>query len=129
MNISVTGPIDQAAERTKQILFQPFKAGKWFKLGFCAWLAELGETGCQGNFPGGGGGGRGTGGGGGGGAPTVTGIQEQVTDWIKTNWTWLAPAIAIGVVVLIGLMVLLTWVRSRGKFMLIDGIVRNRGEV
>ena len=43
--ISVTTPISQAIERVRQILFNPFDLGKWFVIGFCAWLAGLGESG------------------------------------------------------------------------------------
>ena len=49
--ISVTAPVGQALDRVKRMLFQPFDLGKWFVIGFCAWLAGLGESG------GGGGGG------------------------------------------------------------------------
>ncbi len=45
MNISVTDPIGRAIERTKRILFRPFQWRKWFVLGFCAFLAQLGEGG------------------------------------------------------------------------------------
>ena len=42
MHISVTDPIEQALASTKGILFAPFDATKWLKLGFCAFLARLG---------------------------------------------------------------------------------------
>ena len=45
MKISVINPISPAIERTKLVLFRPFDLGKWFKLGFCAFLATLGEGG------------------------------------------------------------------------------------
>jgi hypothetical protein len=32
-------------ERVKRVLFQPFDLGKWFIIGFCAWLAFLGDGG------------------------------------------------------------------------------------
>ena len=43
MTISVIDPVSPAIERTKLVLFQPFDLGKWFKLGFCAFLATLGD--------------------------------------------------------------------------------------
>src|SRR6266508_1698239 len=60
MAISVTDPIERSISRSKYITFQPFYLGKWFVLGFVAFLASLGEGGGGGNFnvPGGGGGGR-----------------------------------------------------------------------
>ena len=48
--MSVTRPVGQAMDRVKKVLFQPFDLGKWFVIGFCAWLAFLGEGG---GFPGG----------------------------------------------------------------------------
>ena len=44
-SVSVTSPISPAIDRVKRQLFQPFDAGKWFVVGFCAWLAHLGENG------------------------------------------------------------------------------------
>ena len=43
--ISVAEPVSPALERVKLMLFQPFDLGKWFVIGFCAWLAFLGEGG------------------------------------------------------------------------------------
>jgi hypothetical protein len=53
-HISVIEPVSKAIEKTKEILFRPFDLKKWCVIGFCAWLATLGE--------GGGGGGNGGGG-------------------------------------------------------------------
>jgi len=46
--ISVTEPLTLAYDRMKLVLFQPFDPGKWFVIGFCAWLAGLGESGAGG---------------------------------------------------------------------------------
>src|SRR5436309_4649074 len=46
--VSVTSPIEPALEWTKRLLFRPFDLGKWFTLGFCAWLAYLGQGGLNG---------------------------------------------------------------------------------
>ncbi len=157
MALSVTHPIGAALDRTKRILFKPFKIGKWFVLGFCAFLAYLGQGG--GGFPGGGGGGSPSGGSGGGGTPPSGGGGggggggssggsapsggegsdgassdggAEVVDWIMANP---GVAIAIGLIALIILIVifviglLILWVRCRGKFMFLDGVVHNRGAV
>ncbi len=121
MDLSVTNPIGAALSRMKRILFKPFEIGKWFVLGFCAFLAYLGEGG-GGSPPGGGGG---SSGGGGGGAPS----GAEVIDWIKAN---LGFVIVVGMIILIVMLVislLVLWVRSRGKFMFLDGVVHNRGAV
>ena len=43
--IGVTEPIDPALELVKRMLFRPFDLSKWIIIGFCAWLAGLGESG------------------------------------------------------------------------------------
>ena len=116
MALSVTSPIGAALDRTKRILFKPFDIGKWFVLGFCAFLAYLGQG--AGGPPLGGGGGGPSGGGG-----------AEVVDWIKAN---LGVVIAVGLIVLVVMLViglLILWVQSRGKFMFLDGVVHNRGAV
>ncbi len=124
MSISVTDPIEKAITRTKEILFRPFDAGKWFKLGFCAFLAALAEGGGNPGFNGGGGW-RGNWPGGPGRMPTT----EDAFDWIHTN---IAAIVSIGLlilIVLVGLWALLGWLSARGRFMFVDGIVKNRGAV
>ncbi|MGB7157603.1 MAG: hypothetical protein WBD40_06030, partial [Tepidisphaeraceae bacterium] len=61
MDISVSDPMSQAMNRTGRMLFKPFSIGKWFTIGFAAFLSMLAEGG-GGNFPTGGGGGGGGGG-------------------------------------------------------------------
>ena len=114
MNISPVAPITPAWNHMVRILFRPFAFKKWLALGFCAFLATCGEQGSNSsNF-------------------TDSGSQndfEELYQLIDTNME-LVIGIAIGVVVLciiIGLLV--TWLSSRGKFMLIDGVVKNRGAI
>ena len=117
MNPSVIEPISPAIEHTKRVLFDPFDFGKWLRLGFCAFLMGLGEGG---------------GGGSSGGQATARfghAESEPVLQWVRENVP-LVVAIVVGVVLvgfLIGLLV--TWLSSRGHFMFLDGVVRNRGSV
>jgi len=120
MAVSVVDAIGPALNRTGRILFKPFDIGKWFTLGFCAWLAYLGQGG-----GGAGGGHGGSGGRGGGGAPSF----DSVFEWANEH---MAMIIAIGIlVVLIGVAIglLILWLNSRGQFMFLDGVARNRGAV
>lgn len=129
MKISVTTPIDLALDRTKQILFKPFQAGKWFTLGFCAFLAYLGEGhgGINCNFPVGSGGG---GGGGRGGPPaTMPTTFPSIETWWTMNRYWVIPVVAAAVIAIIALMALITWLKCRGNFMFLDGVIRNCGAV
>lgn len=123
MPISVTDPIGLAIGHTKRILFKPFEIGKWFTLGFCSFLAGMGEGGGCGGGGGGGGGGAGPAPGGApGGFPAGGSISSM-------DWAIVGPLIAVGIILVIGLVILLTWLRSRGQFMFIDGVVHNRGAV
>jgi len=43
--INVVELVSPALAHVKRMLFQPFDLGKWVIIGFCAWLAYLGEAG------------------------------------------------------------------------------------
>ena len=121
MAISVTEPIGWAFTRMGRMLFKPFDIRKWFVLGFCAWLAQLSE-GRGVNFNPGGWrpGGRG------GNGPRPFG---PVLEWGREHigLVILLAVVVFLVMVAVGLVIL--WLSSRGKFMFVDGVVRNRGAV
>ncbi len=120
MTISITAPIDRAIHRTKITLFKPFQAAKWFKLGFCAFLAQLGQGGGSFQFPsipGPGGG------------PPTTGLPPNWVEWWTDNAVWMVPLIVLSVLAVVTVAVLVVWLSSRGKFMLLDGLAHNRGAV
>jgi hypothetical protein len=115
-NISVIDPISPAIERVKIILFKPFDLGKWFVIGFCAWLAHLGQ-------------------GGGGGGPNFRtggdlgqGLQEA-REFFLHNLHWIVPLVVVGVALAIGLWLLFTWLSSRGRFMFLHCVAQNKAEV
>jgi len=113
MNISVTAPFGHAFERTKLVLFKDFQLVKWLTLGFCAWLAALGE-------------------GGGGGIGGNSWSPDAVSEGIRSVEDNLESFILIGIGVsaaVVFFIVLANWLRARGTFMFFDGIVRNRGAV
>lgn len=121
--ISVLEPVNWAMDWTKRVLFRPFDLKKWFVIGFCAFLATLGE--------GGGGGGGNYGGGwqeGGGNASPQQMIQD-VQHYVTENLHWLIPAAVIGFVLIVGVALLLAWLRSRGKFMFLYCVARDTAEV
>jgi hypothetical protein len=45
MTVRYWPPLEDALQRTRRLLFQPFDLGRWFVLGFTAWLIHLGEFG------------------------------------------------------------------------------------
>lgn len=124
-NISVTVPLSQALSRVGTVLFQPFDLGKWFVIGFCAWLAYLFESG--GGFHGGGGGNFGD--------RHRHGLHgaragaEQAKDFVLNNIGWLAPLVIGVMLVFFVLWLVILWLSSRGKFMFLHCVARNVGEV
>lgn len=125
MSISVVDPISPAIERAGRVCFRPFDLGKWFTIGFCAFLANFAEGGVNipsFNFnyrtsigrPGG---------------KTFAEDLRAGIDWVQAHLT---PILVIGSIVLllsIALGAVFTWLGSRGQFMFIDNIVRNRATV
>lgn len=116
VRVSVIDPISPAIEHVKTILFKPFDIGRWFAIGFCAWLAYLGRGGGYGgniNIPTG---------------HDPTGFH-QARDFLLQNAHWIIPLIIAGFVVGVALWVLLIWLSSRGKFMFLHCVVTNTAEV
>ncbi len=124
MSVSVTDPIGSALSRTGQILFRPFDIGKWFVLGFCAWLAWLGQTGGGGfgfgfGFQPGGLGGRGRGG------PSF----DPILHWLQDNLSLVILSVVVAFALFMALGLVVAWLRARGQFIFLDGVVRNRKAV
>lgn len=120
--ISVTLPVSQALDQVKRVLFQPFDLGKWFIIGFCAWLAQLGESGGGsggGNFNSGNRHGRGD----------FNHEIAQAKEYVVGNLHWIIPVVVAVILLIVALWLLVTWLNSRGKFMLLHCVALNRAEV
>jgi hypothetical protein len=120
MPLSVIDPIGPAIQRTNRILFQPFDFGKWLRLGFCAFLMGLADGGGGGGGGGSSGPGSGTGGG-----PDL----DRVMEWISENLVVIVVVTVALVFFVSAIVLLITWLSSRGRFMFLDGVVHNRGAV
>lgn len=120
--ISVIDPIGPTFERVNLILFKPFDLGKWFVIGFCAWLAYLGQ--------------------GGGGGPSFNfpyrqrqpGFEadqafHQAKEFVLDNLHWLIPSVIAIAVLIIAIGVLITWFSSRGRFMFLHCVALNKAEI
>jgi len=130
MAISIIDPISSAAGRAKYITFQPFNIGKWFVLGFVAWLATLADGGGGGggsgfNYSGGRGrpgfGGRGPGFG-------TWGPTRDVHDfvqWCSANLSEVLVFCFLALLIVVGLGLLITWISSRGHFVFIEAVANN----
>jgi hypothetical protein len=119
--ITVTDAIEPAYERVKQMLFRPFDFSKWIILGFCAWLAGLGESG-------------------GGGLHWNTGNQGQpaeqfrhgyhkVHEFVLANLAWIVPAAICLFLLMVAIWLVILWLNSRGKFLFLHCVALDTAEV
>jgi hypothetical protein len=120
MQIFYVDPLSKAWGRMKKALFDPFDIRKWFVMGFTLFLAGL----TSGGTPVGGirsmrGRTR---------LPELEHLPQRVLDWLRTHPIWLA-AILAGVVLVIIIVLILTWLSSRGAFMFLDNVARDRARV
>ena len=125
-HVSVIDPISPAIERVKTVLFRPFDLGRWFVIGWCAFLAHLG----QGGGGGGGGGGRGRGG-----RHEVGDVPaairhavDQAREFVNYNLDWLIPLGIFLFVLFVVLTLFIVWVSSRGRFAFLYCVAQNKAE-
>ncbi len=115
--VSVIDPLEPAIEKVRSILFSPFDLGRWFVIGFCAWLANLGQGGgFNFNFPFDK-------------HQHHENLPAQIHDFVMNN---LALVITIGSVLLVAgiiVAIVLLWLSSRGKFMFLHCVAQNKAEV
>jgi len=124
MQTSYSQPLDSAWRRMNALLFHPFDLGRWFVLGFTAWLAQL-----TGGYSGG-----------------ASGkfqlfddwdeafVQdwfsigsENVRDFFNYPWAFMVAGMILTGILVVWLVVL--WISSRGHFMFLDNLVHTRTEV
>ena len=120
--ISVAEPVSPALERVKHALFRPFDLGKWFVIGFCAWLAQLGEGGTFANFNYNFGQHRNY-------EQNFRNEFARVRDYVMDNLNWIVPLAAGLIVVVLALWLLFLWLSSRGKFMFLHCVALDKAEV
>ncbi len=114
--ISVVGPVSEAIEKTKQLLFKPFNLEKWFVLGLCAWLATLlnkGPSFPNLNFS------------------RHNSSQEwsTVSETIRENILLIGIVGSIIVVFILAVILVLLWLNCRGHFMFIDCLAKNKAQI
>jgi hypothetical protein len=124
--IGVAEPIAPAYERVKQMLFKPFDLTKWLTIGFCAWLAGLGESGGSGGFNG---------------SNRFNGnnnsqpverfrhFYDEARDYVMDNLGWIIPVTVAVVLLGLALWVLMLWLSSRGKFMFLHCVALDKAEI
>jgi hypothetical protein len=108
----------------KKALFQPFNINKWFALGFTAFLAGLVDG------HGGGGGGNRTGSkfNGDFDGSKIFEFPQIAYDWLLENPLWFT-LIIFGICFLFALSIVLIWLSSRGKFMFLSNVIKDKAEI
>ncbi|KAA3618285.1 MAG: hypothetical protein D8M58_20495 [Calditrichaeota bacterium] len=117
MQISYIAPLSKAWNRMIKILFKPFYINKWFALGFTAFLAGLLDWADKSSsfederdvFD----------------AEEFFSLPEMFDRWYVENAEWFALTIFI-IALIVVVVIFLTWLSSRGKFMFLDNVVHNR---
>ncbi len=113
--IEIFKPFGEAFELTKKILFQPFELKKWCVMGFAAFLAGR-FAGSGFGFPFG--------------NLNSRHQNQNFNSQIPEEWKpWLPILIGIFALLILVVIVLFTWLKSRGDFIFTDCIVRNRGAI
>jgi len=126
--VSVIAPIQPAIEHARRLLFQPFALGTWFTIGFCAWLAGLGQaqfTWMNPRVPFSHGGQASP-------LPSWQGASEsweRVRDAVMSNLYWVLPLAAVLACLIVAFCLLMVWLNSRGEFMFLHCVVLGRAEV
>jgi hypothetical protein len=120
-HVSVALPVGWAIERVKRVLFEPFDLGKWFTIGFCAWLAQLGQGGSGAHFN--------LGPEHHGGTTSLRDELERAWDYVANNLHWILPLVAVVLLLGLAVWVLLIWLSSRGRFMFLHCVALDKAEV
>lgn len=121
MNVSYVEPLRLSLARMTRMLFRPARFGFWITLGFAAFLSEYLSWGL----------GRGRLGGHARGAHTPDAIPADVLgsiiDFLRNP---IVTAVAIGIAICaVVAYVLITWISSRGRFIFLDNVARERAAI
>ncbi len=120
MDIEYIEPLSRAWSRMTKALFKPFDIKKWFVVGFTAFLAGLMDGGRNGPS---------------GDHGYKKGDFGDVINFPRIAWEWLMDhpgvfmLIIFGVLVILAIVIALTWLSSRGKFMFLHNVVHDVAQV
>ncbi len=130
--ISCAAAVYSAWDRMENLLFRPFDMGRWFVLGFAAWIANIGQGGFNSGFsipqnP------DFSSLGGGQAAPgSSAGIFRDLFHngiFSTTVITLLCILVLVVLVLSISIMLVLLWVRSRGAFVFVHDLVTSTTQI
>jgi len=100
--IELIAPLGKALRHTGKVLFEPFDMGKWFVIGFCAWLATLGKGGSSLGYK-----------------FNTNGFRSgsrELHQFLQ-SLPWVVPLMVGASILGLILYLLFLWLSSRGKFM------------
>lgn len=114
--IEIFEPFGTAFERMKRILFQPFDFAKWCVVGFAAFLSGSWGSGFGFRVPGKG---------------DWTFRSSSHGDLAISGWPalWFLPFIIAGAILIFIVVLVLMWIRARGRFIFTDCVVKNRAAI
>jgi hypothetical protein len=122
MSLGFSQPLAGAWRRMNDLLFRPFDLGRWFVLGFAAWLAGMVESGGTASLQ-----------------YVLDGDEiRHGHDWPVRTWEGfqdlLVEAWVVGLVVAVFLAavvfgLVLLWIGSRSQFVLLDNLAHRRSEI
>jgi len=118
--IEILKPFSEAFQLMKTILFHPFDLAKWCVIGFAAFLANF-SSGMNFNF-------------GFNGFPrngnwhwSYSEARRGMTEAFNQIPVWVMPLATVGILVIVAIVILVMWLGARGRFILTDCLVHNRG--
>ena len=116
--ISVVEPISLAMEKVKALLFRPFDLSRWFTIGFCVWLALLGQNGPNFQFN----------------VPFHNWHNPgfslgQARHEFSEHFLVIIIVASIGLLIGLAIMIVLLWLSCRGRFMFLYCVAQNKAEV
>jgi hypothetical protein len=116
---SPLAPIQPALDRTRLVLFTRYDIEKWITLGFCSFLAAIGQSGggfgFHYNFNNGA-------------APKIPNFG-QAEDWIRAHAVILAIAGLALFCVMIAMGLIVGWLSARGRFMFLSNVARDQAKI
>ena len=143
--ISCMETANSAWRKMVTLLFKPFNFAKWLTLGFCVWLTQLGEGGSSGNFNF-----NSFKGDHGGNAKSNESVNaflnalNQIFNGDSGNFftriaeqchipvsilAWICAGIALLIIIIIAVYIILTWLKARFEFILIDNLIYDRTDI
>jgi hypothetical protein len=118
VSVSYLDPVEKGWKRMLKNLFQPFDLKKWFIIGFGVFLAELTDFGNKSSSSGWDDDGDTEFG-------EILELPSQAWEWLMGHPHW-TTLITLGIIAIIAIIILLTWLSSRGKFIFLDNVVHER---